>query len=569
MEKISPIPATISTTSQRPARLDLWVMLTIALTALTSRFLFSHEFYLYEDDWYFYGTSINKCSGSVAQFLNYISGLIFSFQQGRPLGFAFPAAVACTIGQFGLAPIYLLGYAVFVGVCLLFFYIVRSMSDWRLALLAAVIVAIQPWDTTAAFYTHIVQVQMSTLCALAAARFAMHDRLLSLGGASLLTFFALNFYEGPAVIISLPVVYLFASGRMAHAFRLACVVALAFLIYGLLRIELHEARVAQSLGLDIGSVVPRNMVMLGKAALAIPGYMLRSLIQTNFSSVFVIALAATLVLAIIMFIQLRIDAPADDSVPEGRSNVAILIAASVLLVIGLLPFSLFGELWPNLGGRTGRYFSASIYGGAIIAAWLLLLLCRLPRGYVVFRASVVAGVFLCISYGLVIQRQLIAFGQDQIRIYYQMMKLIADIGPDVDVIFIAEDELNYDRNAAMYIYTWAIDDMPGYFFKGSLPRRTWIIGVPPTGSLKIEGDELVAGPDVRYQHDPLLPLRVGSIAVVAFNRDGARRLDSYVVDGRDVAKPGKPGSDAWESLPRTRFGDMFLERAIAESGFAR
>lgn len=546
---------------------NILTCILVVFFAFVYRFSMFPEFFLYEDDWYFYSTYYNSCPNAISTAL----GQFTEFLQGRPFFFSFTVALSCSSGG-KLWVSYLIGAVIFSVNMLLLFLILRRYFHGMTAVLAVLLYIIQPWDTTQAYFTHIMSAQLALTFALLGFVLLISRYFILYAVATLFSLFC---YEG--AFFAIPGFILIAfirSGSVRERVELGlCLGAwLGVLVfYSLLRIFLAESRVSISLsgGNFIRSLFSRwaDLVL---NMYNIIYYSISEVLNTIYPSVFTFSL--TFCLTFTMFLCLIYFNRRTAVLPPRRMRVggvlprwAELIIFFFLGLAVLFPFVLSADIYPSLAGRGGRYYVASaIWFCLFLAIFLSVRTSDASSLKVVKFGTLVALLYIFGAYAFLVQRQYVEIGAFQLRIYNEVFSKVDDLKDDRDILLIVDDYLKDYGRLAMNRHTWMLDRMPNALFSVGGVRVLSIDEQRPETKLTLDGEIVRAKPDVHFASlSSSADLRAGKIIVLKIHGDKVERLDSLIVDGREVAAP-MPSTGvgrAAEVLPLTRFGRWFFKRA--------
>ncbi len=239
---------------------DLIACLLLAILFWAARYWMVAGFGLYEDDLTIIPAAATMRFSEVLRFVwVYITHL---YGHARPLSDSFIylfSNLGWRIG--GLSGVYAIGYLLTLANILLFYFLIRRVSNPTLAFFAGMAYCLYSADTTQAFLTHSLGVQPSVLLLLAAAHNYLSGRKWL---AYPLAFLILFSYETPfLVFVAVPLLKKKWDGRLLREFILHGLILAVMLgaVY-LLRSAIGEGRVAGLSGKEI-LTVPLQQVLRG------------------------------------------------------------------------------------------------------------------------------------------------------------------------------------------------------------------------------------------------------------------------------------------------------------------
>ena len=135
-------------------------LILIAAIFFVARYLHSGAFGFYEDD---YTLVVPAMSSTLSEVWELVREVLFqSGGQGRPLQHSLIIILAAVTGKLGgLGPSYVLGYLIVTLNCILFYFLLRKITNHNIALIGALAYVLYSADTTQAFIYHALGLQQS------------------------------------------------------------------------------------------------------------------------------------------------------------------------------------------------------------------------------------------------------------------------------------------------------------------------------------------------------------------------------------------------------------------------
>lgn len=429
---------------------DLLACFFLAVLFWTARYWFVAGFGLYEDDLTIIPRAAAMRFPEVLQFIwVYITHL---YGHARPLSDSFIylfSNLGWRLG--GLRGIYSIGYLITVANILLFYFLIRHVSNSALALTAAMAYSLYSADSTQAFLTHSLGVQPSITLLLAAAYNYLSNRKWL---AYLLSFLILFSYETPfLVFLGVPLLQRKWNGKLLKEFILHGIIlgAMLALVFGL-RSAIGEGRVSGLSSNEIFSV-PFQQVLRGTRVSLTKYYRLaeqtvRALLQ-NGSGFIPILGAFVFLLAgfwgkvrkeipggiVTAFDQLSLK-PGKFHVPGEFLQLGQLVICGLVMVAAAYPLTFTTQANVVLG-RESRVHLAAVVGNAILMGVLLYgLLILAKRLRLTLAACILAAAWLAllVGYGFDIQRDYQKAWQLQQEFWRQVVELVPDASENTVIL---------------------------------------------------------------------------------------------------------------------------------------
>jgi hypothetical protein len=444
---------------------DLLACFFLAVLFWAARYWLSAGFGLYEDDLTIIPTAAAMRFSEVLQFIwVYITHL---YGHARPLSDSFIylfSNMGWRLG--GLRGIYTIGFLITLANILLFYFLIRRVSNPALAFTAAMAYCLYSADTTQAFLTHSLGVQPSITLLLAAAHNYLSKRKWL---AYLLSFLILFSYETPfLVFLGVPLLQRKWNGKLLKEFILHGLIlgVMLALVYGL-RSAIGEGRVSGLSSNDIFSI-PFQQVLRGTRVsltkyLRLAEQTARGLLQ-NGSELIPILAAFVFLLAgfwgkvrkeipdgiAASFDQLSIK-PGKFHIPGELLQLGQLAIAALVMVAAAYPLTFTTQANVVLG-RESRVHLAAVVGNALLMGVLLyafLILAKRLR--LILPACILAAAWLAllVGYGFNIQRDYQKAWQLQREFWRQVVQQVPDAG-ETTVILVEpsglQDTVQIDAN---------------------------------------------------------------------------------------------------------------------------
>lgn len=177
---------------------QLFIVILLLLLTWGSRFYYCSEFGLYSDDQYRIPLAMDWTWSEFFQYIGAVPFVLINFEaQGRALHPTLIMSLSFLGEQMGgLQAIYWIGYTIVATNTLLFYFLLKRLTNQPFFTVAAALAfALFPADTTQAFLTHALGVQPALTLLLLAFHLYITGRKVSQGVAYLLNFITLFCYE--------------------------------------------------------------------------------------------------------------------------------------------------------------------------------------------------------------------------------------------------------------------------------------------------------------------------------------------------------------------------------------
>ncbi len=444
---------------------DLLACFILAVLFLTARYWFVAGFGLYEDDLTIIPNAAAMRFPELLQFIwVYITHL---YGHARPLSDSFIylfSNLGWRLG--GLRGIYAIGYLITLANILLFYFLIRRVSNPALALTAAMAYCLYSADTTQAFLTHSLGVQPSITLLLAASHNYLSKRKWL---AYLLSFLILFSYETPfLVFLGVPLLQRKWNGRMLKEFMLhGIILGVMLAVVFVLRSAIGEGRVSGLSSSEIFSI-PFQQVLLGIRVsltkfIRLAEQTARTLLQngSGFTPILVAFVFLFTVFwgkvrreipvgVVAAFDQLRIK-PGKFHIPDEFVQLGQLAVCALMMVAAAYPLTFTTQANVVLG-RESRVHLAAVVGNALlmgVLVYVLLTLAKRLRLILPACILVAAWLALLVGYGLDIQRDYQKAWQLQREFWRQIVELVPDA--DENTVILVEptglqDTVQIDAN---------------------------------------------------------------------------------------------------------------------------
>ena len=428
------------------------VFLLLAATIWIAHYWHVLSFGLYEDDWFRIGRIVHASSRELWEILLEGGG------QGRPLhdGFIYVFSyLGMKLG--GLAAVYGIGYAIAVSNAMLFYLLLKRLSDqpvfwWS----GALVFALFPADSTDVLLTHSLGIQPSLLLLLGAFHAYLSDRIFWAYLLSLLTLFCYEtffpvFFVAPLLKqISRP-----KGTKRARLFPHAVIMVLIFLSVILLRkLVLGGMGVAGQLGISevvamaahqmlIGSMVSMAMLFYRpvQALLLASGPMILGML--------LFCLALTLALA------LRRSSDHDGLWVRFPDQRKLAVAGlCMLLLVYPLTFTVPASM---ISGRESRVHAAAVVGASILVACAITALWSIAgKRHFGRLARFCTATYLCllVGFGWVVQADYVTSWQYQQAFWRDVVRLCPDLS-DGSVV-VVESYRRFKRPDQIKAQGWSL-----------------------------------------------------------------------------------------------------------------
>jgi hypothetical protein len=437
----------------KQSRWDVFACIFLGFLFWVGRYWQFTSFGLYEDDL----TIIpNAVSMNFSELFRYIgSYIIHLYGHGRPLSDSF-IYLFSNLGWrlHGLQGIYVIGF-IFTWINIVLFYaLLRRVSNQNMALIGSIFYTLYAADTTQAYLTHSLGAQPSILLVLLAFHAYISDHKIT---AYILAGIILFSYETPfLVFLAAPLLQKKWGSPMIKKFITHAFILIVFLggVY-LLRMQIGEGRVSdlstqQMLTSPITHSIIGPVVSLGAYLLrpyqAIRGADTTILLAFGLSLLPLIAffyfLKWRFTLDAREFIAILITKSRWEEIPEETQNLGKLFLAGLVMLIGAYPLTFTVRAYA-ISGRDTRVHLAGVMGASIVVGCVIMLLFILFRekkaGWVL---SILVSVWaaLLVGYGFMIQRDYRLAWQYQREFWTSLIQLVPDSGPDT-VILVTPDGL--------------------------------------------------------------------------------------------------------------------------------
>lgn len=429
---------------------DLLACFLLAVLFWAARYWFVAGFGLYEDDLTIIPRAAAMRFPEVLQFTwVYITHL---YGHARPLSDSF-IYLFSNLGWWlgGLRGIYAIGYLITLANILLFYFLIRRVSNPALALSAAMAYCLYSADTTQAFLTHSLGVQPSIALLLAAAHNYLSKRKWL---AYLLSFLILFSYETPfLVFLGVPLLQRKWNAKLLKEFILHGLILGAMLaVVFVLRSAIGEGRVSGLSSNEIFSV-PFQQILLGTRVSLTRYFRLaertaRVLLQngSGFTSILVAFVFLFTVFwgkvrreipggVVAAFDQLRIK-PGKFHIPDEFVQLSQLAVCALMMVAAAYPLTFTTQANVVLG-RESRVHLAAVVGNALLMGVLLYaLLILAKRLRLILPACILAAAWLAllVGYGLDIQRDYQKAWQLQREFWRQIVEQVPDASENTVIL---------------------------------------------------------------------------------------------------------------------------------------
>ncbi len=238
---------------------DIIIFLAIAVVTFIAHFWHLRSFGLYEDDYIFIAPFLDITGQELWEKVWWTN---LHFQQGHPLGFSFAyilSFIGAKIG--GLQAIYYIAYLVVFGNAFIFYLLTKQIYNQPIfGVTAAFAYALYPADTTQAFLTHSLYLQVSlTLFLIASITYFKQKYIWSY----LLIFLSLLTYESPFLIfLAVPLFRIQWNSRLLiKIFRHSLILAIMIIITVIIRKIVGEDRVTN---LDFLTMIQTPFMQMAK-----------------------------------------------------------------------------------------------------------------------------------------------------------------------------------------------------------------------------------------------------------------------------------------------------------------
>ena len=419
--------------------LDLIILIAVFWVV---RYWHSRQFGLYEDDLTIIPDAITM---SFRGLLRFVYTYIVQFQgQERPLHHSFIYLFSWMGWRIaGLWGLYLIGFLITAANIGLFYWLIRRAADRPYAILAGLGYVLYAADTTQAYLTFSLGVQISiTLLLLACHCYLSNKRLL----AYLLALPILFGYETPFLIfLAVPLLKREWNRHLVKQFLfhvLAVGLMLAFVYFLRLRLTGHGGVVdldpGQMLALALSHMVEGPLVSLGTYAYR-PLQVLQAL---NGENVLAVGLTFLLFLWLVSRLpsatrlsshdlwQAFKDPAARQALPEEARSLGRMTLAGVVMLIMAYPLTFTIRAYA-ISGRSTRVHTAGVAGAAVLVAavaFLLIYLVNGSRWRRLVNVLIALELALLAGYGFVIQRDYVNAWQYQRTFWTGLLPLIPDAG---------------------------------------------------------------------------------------------------------------------------------------------
>ena len=531
----------------KDARLQLFVDGFLLLMLFWCvRYWHSGQFGLYEDDLTRIPSAI-QLSGH--DLWLYLVSLFTHFEgQGRPLHPAFIYLFSWIGWRIaGLWGSYLLGYIISAINIVLFYWLIRRVSDRPLALLSSIAFVLYSADTTQAFLTHSLGLQPSVLLIL----LAMHIYLSGWRTLSYVLAFSVLFgYELPFVLFAAVPLFKPVWNRhllkeiLWHWLILAIMLAGIFII----RSYIGESRVA---GLTLTQLITTPLLHMVQGTLVSLGtYILRPF-QALQAMNTEIALVIGVVFVVMVLILWRLDVPpgpglrtlwtrirSHESVPESIQILERMVVTGFVLLVLAYPLTFTVRAYA-ISGRDTRVHAAGAAGAAILVgclAYFLLLIVKNRWRWVV--NIVLASFFaLMAGYGFVVQNDYVHAWQLQKQFWTELLPLISDAA-DGTVILVDRSALTDTRQIGANYWNMPRVLMQLYDFPAGMRfvpvvhrlETGWEEHIlDPDGRFKVDSSTTFSVPDYYGEFDP------ADVILIQAQDGHLVRRQEITLDGREVS----------------------------------
>ncbi len=444
---------------------DLLACLLLAILFWVARYWMVAGFGLYEDDLTIIPTAATMSFSEVLRFIwVYITHL---YGHARPLSDSFIylfSNLGWRLG--GLVGVYAIGYLITLANILLFYFLIRRVSNPTLAFFVGMAYCLYSADTTQAFLTHSLGVQPSVLLLLAAAHNYLSGRKWL---AYPLAFLILFSYETPfLVFVAVPLLKKKWDGRLLREFILHGLILAVMLgaVY-ILRSAIGEGRVMGLSGKEI-LTVPLQQVLRG-TRVSLTKY-LRLALQTagnlnqNRGMLLSVLLAFLALLIVLLqkirrefpvrlvaaFGQIRLQ-PGKFHIPEEFVQLGQLLICGLLMIAAAYPLTFTTQAYA-VQGRESRVHLAAVLGNALLMGVLLyagFALAKRLRVALIACLLYAAWLALLVGYGFEIQCDYQKAWQLQKDFWSEVIRLAPDAGENTIVLVDATnlmDSVQIDAN---------------------------------------------------------------------------------------------------------------------------
>lgn len=449
------------------------------------RYWHSQHFGLYEDDLTIIPGAITM---SFRELVHFIYLYIVQFQgQERPLHHSFIYLFSWTGWQLaGLWGMYLIGFLITIANIGLFYWLIRRAADRPFAILAGLGYILYAADTTQAYLTFSLGVQISfTFLFLACHCYLSNKRLL----AYLLALVILFGYETPFLLfLAVPLlkrewnrnlIKQFAFHALAVGLMLACVYLLR------LRLSGHGGVVDLSLGqmlaLALSHMLEGPIVSLLTYAYR-PLQVLQALNWEN-------GLAVGLTFPVFLWLVARFpsvprlkgqdlwlalkDPTARRALPEDLRSLGRMALTGLVMLVMAYPLTFTIRAYA-ISGRSTRVHTAGVAGAALLMASVALFLIFLSNGSSwrrVINVLVALELAFMVGFGFVIQRDYVNAWQYQREFWTALLPIIPDAGNGTvilvdpaalqDTLQIGANTWNLSRDLSqVYTFPQSVESVP-------------------------------------------------------------------------------------------------------------
>lgn len=405
------------------------------------------SFGLYEDDLTIIPRAVLM---SFSELFRYIWSYIYHlYGHGRPLS----DSLIYLFSNLGwrldeLKSIYVIGYLFTLVNIVLFYFLIRRVSNRNIALFAGVFYILYSADTTQAFLTHSLGAQPSIMLVLLALHAYLSNRKII---AYILAAIILFSYESPfLVFLGAPLLNKNWGRPIIKKFIIHAAILLAMLVaVYILRMAVGEGRVEGLTTLQLLTIPITHSVIGPVVSLGTYLYRPIQAIRAAGTSM-IIAFVLSAVVFFLVFYLIKWNTKVDikelasslrlrakwNQITEETQNLGKLFLAGMVMLIGAYPLTFTVRAYA-ISGRDTRVHLAGVMGAAIVVACAIAFMYNIIRhkkaGWVL-SLGISVWAALLVSYGFMIQRDYRLGWQYQREFWTEMTQLVPDAGPDTVIL---------------------------------------------------------------------------------------------------------------------------------------